>query len=276
MARNCKVIVTCFMGRTVRETTTVCGSPPGFFNHSQNFPDEESVLDLVKLNYELECESDPGVECDTIIVNNDIGWKKGNDYLASIDNADTCAGKLRVLNRENYGRSFGGYNRAFERFRDEYDYWIFTEDDILIIKENYFQTCIKAFEEGEDIGFVAIQGLSNMGLGKPILHAHSGAGISHTNVLDALYNKLGMLPHSRKDQSQSYAAIIENGEMAFTNEIFKLGYDLATVSEKTPLYIYAYDYLRGLRWEHYRLLNEQLSNKLQEMAQQSQASDTHP
>ncbi len=269
MARNCKVIVTCFMGRAIRETTTIVGSPPGFFNHSQNFPDEEAVLGLVKLNYELECQSDPGAECDTIIVNNDIGWEKGNEFLKSIDNTRTYSGKLRVLNRRNYGRSFGGYNRAFEVFKEDYDYWMFTEDDILIIKEKYFQTCIEAFEEQENIGFVAIQGLSHIGLGKPVLHAHSGAGISHFNVLNTLYSKLGMLPHSREDQSQSYAAIIEDGEMAFTNQIHQLGYQLTTVRSKTPLYIYAYDYLRGLRWEHYQLLNEKLSKKIEEVTRQS-------
>ena len=269
MPRNCKVIVTCFMGREIRKTTTICGLPPGFFNHSQNFPDEESVLELVKLNYELECQSDPGVECDTIIVNNDIGWEKGNDYLKSIDNTKTYGGRLKVLNRKNYGRSFGGYNRAFEVFRDDYDYWIFTEDDILIIKEKYFETCIKAYEACDNVGFVAIQGLSHIGLGKPVLHAHSGAGITHIGVLNTLYNKLGMLPHSREDESQSYNAIIENGEMAFTHEIYKLGYQLTTVGLKTPLYIYAYDYLRGLRWEDYRLLNEKLYERLREVAQQS-------
>jgi len=264
MARNCKVIVTCFMGREIRETTTIAGRPPGFFHHSQNFPDEESVLGLVKLNYELECQSDPGVECDTIIVNNDVGWQKGNDFLKSIDNTKTCGGKLKVLTRQNYGRSFGGYNRAFEMFKNDYDYWIFTEDDILIVKENYFQACIKAFEEKANIGFVAIQGLSNMGLGKTILHAHGGVGISHTNILGSLYHKLGMLPHSRENESQSYTAIIENGEIAFTNQIYRLGYDLMTMGSKTPLYIYAYDYLRGLRWEHYRLLNDKLENRLKE------------
>jgi len=193
MARNCKVIVTCFMGRKVREKTTLAGRPPGFFAHAQNFPDEESVLGLVKLNYELECQSDPGVECDTIIVNNDVGWEKGNDFLKSIDNTKTHSGRLRVLTRKNYGRSFGGYHRAFEVFKEEYDYWIFTEDDILIMKENYFQTCIKAFEEKANVGFMAILGLSDLGFDTYILHAHGGVGISHTTVLNALYNKLGML-----------------------------------------------------------------------------------
>lgn len=269
MARNCKVIVTCFMGREVRKTTTICGLPPGFFNHSQNFPDEDSVLDLVKLNYELECQADPGVECDTIIVNNDIGWQKGNDYLNSIDNTDTYGGKLRVLHRKNYGRSFGGYNRAFEVFRDDYDYWMFTEDDILIIKENYYRTCIEEFEGQDNVGFVAVQGVSQIGLGKPVLHVHSGAGLSHVDVLGTLYHKFGMLPHSREDQSQSYEAIIEEGEMAFTHEIHKLGYQLVTVGAKTPLYIYAYDHLRGLTWDDYRLLHEELNRKLAGLARSS-------
>jgi hypothetical protein len=250
MARNCKVIATCFVGRVVRENTTVCGNPPGFFNHSQNFPNEESVLDLIKLNYDLECRTDPGVECDTIIVNNEVGWHKGDDFLASINNADTFSGKLKVINRKNCGRAFGGYNEVFEVFKDDYDYWIFTEDDILINGKEYFRICIDEFEAEPNIGFMAIQGLSSLGLyRKIILHAHGGVGITHINVLNRLYNELGSLPHCKENDAQDYASIIEKGEIAFTNLIFQLGYNLRTVKSKPPLYSYAYDYMRGISAE---------------------------
>ena len=97
MSRNCKVVTTCFAGREVRKETTECGNPPGWFMHAQNFPDPESVLPLVKLIHEFDRKVDPGIECDTIVVNNDTGWEEGNRYLASLDGSPIHSGKLRVV-----------------------------------------------------------------------------------------------------------------------------------------------------------------------------------
>ena len=83
--KNCKVIATCFIGRKrVIENTRIVGYPPLMAIHSQNFPTEESILELIKLNVEQERAVNPGVPCDTIIVNSDSGWQKGKDYLDSI------------------------------------------------------------------------------------------------------------------------------------------------------------------------------------------------
>jgi len=242
MRRNCKVITTCFIGRTVRKNTTIGGDPPGPFNHAQNFPTPEAVLELVALIYDLECKVDPGVESDTIIVNNDVGWEKGNRFLESLHNSKTYSGQLKVVNRENFGRSFGGYNSAYEIFKSQYEYWTFTEDDILVIGDGYFRTCIELFESEAKIGFVAIQGISK----EFKLHAHGGVGMTHIRVLDAVYKTLGKLPHRERHQSQAYDDIIVDGEIAFTNSISKLGLDLAEVQSKIPLYAYAYDYMRGI------------------------------
>jgi hypothetical protein len=69
LARNCKVITTCVAGRTVREETALCGDPPRPFLHAQNFTDPESLLEVIAAIYELERTVDPGLACDTIIVN---------------------------------------------------------------------------------------------------------------------------------------------------------------------------------------------------------------
>ena len=145
-ANNCKVITTCFVGREIRPDTKLEGIPEGWFDHAQTFPDPEAVLELIELIVEIERKLDPGAESDTIIVNNDVGWERGRRLLDSIDGSKTLAGRLRVLHRPNYGRSYGGYNAAFERYGDQYDYWTFTEDDILVNGPNYLRACIDRFE----------------------------------------------------------------------------------------------------------------------------------
>jgi hypothetical protein len=243
VSRNCKVIATCFAGgREIREETTILGDPPGPFEHSQNFSTPEKVLELVAYNYELERKVDPGVESDTIIVNNDVGWEKGNKYLESIRNTKIFSGQLVVINRENYGRSFGGYNRAYEIFRRQYEYWTFTEDDIMVIGDKYFKICIETFNRKQKTGFVAIQGLSHS-IG---LHAHGGVGTTRVDVLDTVYSKFGKLPHCERNQSQAYDDIILHGEVAFTNSIMNFGYELVNVKTARSLYSYAYDHMRGI------------------------------
>jgi hypothetical protein len=251
MARNCKVITTCFAGRAVRKETTMCGDPPGLFMHAQNFPDPESVLELVSLIHEFERKVDPGIECDTIIVNNDVGWEKGNRYLATLDGTKTLAGVLKVITKDNFGNSLGGYNYAYERFRHQYGYWTFTEDDILISGDQWLARCIETFERDDDIGFVAIQGLSK----EFALHAHGGVGTTHVSVLDAVYKVWGSLPHRQKHESQTDLDQSIFGEVLFTNVISRMGRRLVTVESDLPLYTFAYEHMMqagGLRLKPYR------------------------
>lgn len=241
MSRHCKVITTCFVGRTVRKRTRISGNPPGPFTHCQDFQTPEKVLELVAYVCELERTVDPGVECDTILVNNDVGWDRGNTYLESIRDTKTFAGHLRVIHRDNYGRSFGGYNSAYEQFGHQYQYWTFTEDDILVLGDNYFRICIDNFEKRPGTGFVAIQGLSRHI--RP--HAHGGVGTTRIDVLDRLHQTFGKLPHCERHQSQAYDDIVLHGEIAFTNSLLRMGYGLVNVESAQPLYVYAYDHMRG-------------------------------
>ena len=223
--------------------TEMWGDPPGPFMHAQNFPDPESVMELVSLIHEFERKVDPGIECDTIIVNNDTGWEKGNRYLASLNGTRTFAGVLTVITRENYGVSLGGYNHAYERFKHQYDYWTFTEDDILISGDQWLVRCIETFEQHEDIGFVAILGLSK----EFALHAHGGVGTTHVSVLNDVRKVWGSLPHRQQHETQTDLDHIVFGEVLFTNLISRMGRRLVTVKADPPLYTYAYDYMRNKR-----------------------------
>jgi hypothetical protein len=235
MSRNCKVITTCFTGREVREHPERCGDPPGLFGHAQNFPDASAVLELMRMVVDSERTVDPGVACDTIIVNNDVGWAPGNQYLAELDGSPTFAGTFKVLTRANVGASLGGYSHAFERFGQCYDYWAFTEDDILLSGHRHFAQCIEALRR-PGIGFVAIQGLSRV----HARHAHGGVGVTRAAVLAEVRRVWGSLPHCGPDQPQSDEDHILWGEVLFTNLIERLGYDLVTVDADPPLYTFAY------------------------------------
>jgi hypothetical protein len=219
----------------------MCGDPPGPFQHAQNFPDPESVLELVQLNVELERSVDPGLACDTIIVNQNTGWETGNRYLASLDGSKTFAGQLKVVTKPNFGNSLGGYNYAYERFRDDYDYWTFAEDDILTTGDRWLGQCVATLERHREAGFVAIIGLSK----EFALHAHAGMGTTHVSVLDAVRKLWGSLPHRRQDEAQRDVDHIVFGEVLFTHLIVRLGWTLVVAEAPAQLYTFAYDYIRA-------------------------------
>ena len=53
--------------------------------------------------------------------------KKGNEYLKKISGTKIPFGKIIVCNRKNTGMSFGAYDYAFQKFQNNYDYFLFTE-----------------------------------------------------------------------------------------------------------------------------------------------------
>ena len=201
-----KVITTSFISRTIRDKTCLSGRPLGNFSHSQNFTTPESIIDLIK--YTLNCESkiDPGCKVDLIFVNNQVGYELGDQYLDSINDTKTKNGIIKIIHRENIGRSCGGYNAAVKLFGSKYDYYIFTEDDILINGNNYASIAINTFEGCSNCGFVAYQSISDQFLDRPrseSLHAHGGVGLTSYKVLEHVLKKYGDLPYSKSDEAQS-------------------------------------------------------------------------
>ena len=249
-----KIITTSFVERSIRMKTNLSGDPLGYFSHSQNFTTNEEILELIKFTLNLEVAINPGCSVDLIIINNKTGWDKGDIYLDSIKNKKINSGIVKILHRENIGRSFGGYNFAVDKFKDEYDFYIFTEDDILINKENYASIAIEEFMKCKNCGFIAFQGLSmkfkNYSLENSI-HAHGGVGLTSYSVLEKVINKYGNLAYSSNLDHQDYESIIEHGEVAFTNRIYKMGYKLTSISRKIKLYEYAYDKIRNIKVPRY-------------------------
>jgi|TARA_B100001750_G_C15230206_1_gene457703 hypothetical protein len=75
-----KVIATCFAKRSFRLNIYLIGDPVGYFGQSQIFETLNDIIDLIKFNIFIEKKYKTGIKRrDLIIINNDIGFKKGND-----------------------------------------------------------------------------------------------------------------------------------------------------------------------------------------------------
>lgn len=252
----CKIIATNFSARTFRENTTICGRPAGYFNHSQNFPTPESIQNLLMLNIEQEMHVNPGVGVDTFIVNNQCGYESGDEFLRKLDGKKTYSGEIKILERENFGRAFGAYNFAYSKLKNQYDYFIFTEDDVLLNGYHYAKAGIEILNKADDVGFIGYIGLSLNALSENStdglrLHAHGSVGIAKTRALKIIEVKYGALPHPSNRGNQSYGEIISRGEIDFSNAFIRCGFRIGEIDESLKLYDFAYDYMRGLKIPRY-------------------------
>lgn len=217
--KNCKVISIC-LKRDGDVRTNV-----NFPAHNQDVPTSEKMLELVKELFYLEINQDAGCPVDIYFVNNDVGFKEGNDWLNSINGTKTKNGTLYVLHRENVGGAFGAYDFAFQKLKDKYKYFLFTEEDLFIFGKDYYSKALNRYNE-LGVGFLAFIDVERR---RNPIHAHGGVGLVSRKVLEEVCDIHKCLPHSEKVFDKT--DVIRKGEILFTNTIHKLGYELARMGE---------------------------------------------
>jgi len=260
-----KIIATCFAKRSFRSNTYLTGDPLGFFGHSQKFQNEDDIINLLKFNISLEKKINPGINYrDIIIVNNDVGNKKGNNFLKKLSSKKIPFGKIIVCNRKNTGMSFGAYNYAFKKFKNKYDYFLFSEDDIIICKKNYFQIGIDIFNSNKNSGFLAYIHSTKVGKfyykylnlnKKNAISCHGAIGLTSNRILKKLVKKNGIIPHYK---GNNYQKCIIYGEVGFPNAIFKLGYDILDLPKQLVLTVPASDLMNKIKYRKWPTLNEKI------------------
>ncbi len=257
--RVAKIIATCFSPRAVREKTGFNNNPLGYFSHSQNFTTGEDVIRLIDFTIELESLSNPGCQTDLIIVNSRTGWTEGDQYLDSLHGRSLNHGKVLVMHRENVGLSFGSYNHAFSILGSDYDYYLFTEDDIILNGDHYVEIGINTFLKQKDCGFVAYLALGYDDNIEGKAAAAGGVGLTSYEVLNHVYHANGSLSYFNHSSLENRWQHILHGELAFTNDINKLGYVLTEIDPNIKLYDFAYDLMRGIKIDkRYASFNEKI------------------
>mgnify|MGYP003677339484 FL=1 len=173
-----KVIATCFVEREVRKSEA-------WYEHGQDLGSPESVLEMIKFIVKKEQEIDAGAPMDTIIVNNDSGYEPGKNYLAELNGTPTKNGVFKIINRENWGRSFGAYDAAFKKYKDKYEYWIFSEDDMYFSKNGYARAYLEQLNKDDNVAFIASIGIGRPDIGRHRTpHAHGGGGCTHRKYME--------------------------------------------------------------------------------------------
>jgi hypothetical protein len=185
---------------------------------------------LVKVILDKEINLNKGIPCDTFIVINRPYDEFTIDrtihiknFILSLDGKETKDGVFKVIERENSGISYGAFSHVFDLHKDDYDFWFFNEDDYIIDAENYMLNDYNQFREiDNNAGYISESGVcDNFPLTEYPTHVHFGLGLTSREIL----SQVGKLPYmvSSTDSADMHHLY---GEIPFTNEIYKLGYDL--------------------------------------------------
>lgn len=131
----------------------------------------------------------------------------------------------------NKGRSYGQYSRIFDKYRSQFDYYIFMEDDYVPVMDNFDTKLVEKFDklhEEKNCGFLCgMVERVKFRIKEPNqpLHAAIAWGISSYNVLERIWEENGMLPH---DTNIKY----RDGQNLFSWGFMKSGYTLQDVLDE--------------------------------------------
>lgn len=139
------------------------------------------IIELLPEIIKNEIEIDNGYPTDTFFVINKSDTLDDN-LLDKYDGIKTKNGKIRISKRNNIGMSFGGYIDTFKYYKNEYDYWMFLEDDVIVYKNNYINFFIAELELSEAT-FISLAPISDY----PTTHCGGGCGLTSKHYMEKTY-----------------------------------------------------------------------------------------
>jgi hypothetical protein len=154
-------------------------------------------------------------------------------YILNQNNKPTKNGKIIIERRPNKNGSFGAYHNMVEKYMDEYDYFFFCEDDVLIYKDNYIKDFIDFCDSDELIGFVSLAPIHD----RNIYPSHSGGGCGLTTkekFLKVNSKEYIVNFNSTNSINQPYPNLL-GFEIEFTNRFVQSGLLLRNHPKYSPL-----------------------------------------
>jgi hypothetical protein len=137
---------------------------------------------------------------------------------------------IEINVRENIGMSYGAFSDVFKKYQGEYDYYIFNEDDYVIVDDNFDDYLVNKYESLPNCGYLC--GLVREKChGEVNRHAGLPSGISSYECLSKIFNKYNELPHSKDKDYYSN----EEGQAKFTGASKEFGYEIYDIREEYKL-----------------------------------------
>jgi len=142
-----------------------------------------------------------------------------------------------ILVRENVGLSYGAFSDVYAKYRRQYDYYFFTEDDYLFC-ENWFDSIlIDMLTENENPGYLCglVWILYGPGYEHGLVHAGNSVGVASSTALEDVYTEKNEIPHLKTVSSYETQEGICS-QVLHTNSIYEKGYSLTDISTRYTMY----------------------------------------
>lgn len=125
-----------------------------------------------------------------------------------------------VMERPNLGLSYGSLSDCFARYRGEFDYYFFMEDDYVFEQHEFDRIHVEAMEVDPKCGYLCGLAWTN---GLP-MHAGIANGIMRGAALERVFSAHGgRIPHSN---DASYRGGEETGQVGQSQAIIAQGFTL--------------------------------------------------
>lgn len=162
---------------------------------------------------------------DIIVINNisNTTTPECENFLMKIHNRTTPFGNIFVHHRYNIGGSLGAYSFAYDLYENQYDYWLFIEDDIKMIYPKYYKTFIDEFTNDDKLGMLSLTIIHNVNTEDAWVSG--GFGMARNEVLNEIKTKFGKLQYDERKDLINYGQVGDS-EYLFSQPFVKLGYEL--------------------------------------------------
>ena len=207
------------VGKSAKVICTWYGARRGAFSGEYWRP--EHNIKMFNYWWDVEKKLAYGSPMDIILINNSFKEpSECDDFINSLEGVSTPNGVVKTFSRPNIGGSFGAFDFIFDKFKNDYDYWFFLEDDHIILKNGILADALEQFKALDaEIGFYGVVGCQET-------HCNGGCGITSRSILEDL-EKLNYSHFLMRNALPFYGAKgltrqheIE-GEVPFTNLIKK-------------------------------------------------------
>jgi hypothetical protein len=176
----------------------------------------------------------PGTKVDLIIINNDSNNLEHNEYISSLNGTLTNWGKIITITRPNIGGSFGAYATAVEKFFEDYDYWVFGEDDCFLISPNYYIDSINYLNSDTETSYIAYSPIAFWETSPSRVHCGGGFGFTSTKNIFSIINLNLSSYHTLPQLDGDFYAEAIRLETFWTAQFLSKGKTLKHLPERSP------------------------------------------
>jgi hypothetical protein len=123
-------------------------------------------------------------------------------YLAevfSITPKQIQGAEVEINIRENVGISYGAWSDCFSKYKSEYDYYVFNEDDYFFVQDNWDEYLVNKHNSYNDCGYLCMHVAEPDSWNDYKKHAGSSVGIASSETLMKIWNKHKKLPSLSKN-----------------------------------------------------------------------------